>query len=247
MGFLGTSSGINLSRTGIAIFDEGCGGLMEEGDPSLVLTDHEDEPQIIFFEDCQAAKVEFPCDEPREYYKSGKFVEITNTCNLPITLTGLKNSDASRFSLFQYPDYLGYEFYTSNNTAELPFTINPFEKFSFQVFFFFFNDELSYGNYGTYQDRSGDSFDAKISLYPGMPLRNCGTTDDCDAFFRLSGEFLCVEDSKEFMHYSGGYIDPEIEIPGEHAGDHDGDGVLDARDADYPVNAGMDEDGDGIV
>ena len=248
MGFLGTESGVVLSRTGIAIFDEGCGGLMAEGsDAHLIMTDDVDEPQIIFFEECQASRVEFPCDEPREYYKSGKFVEITNTCNLPITLTGFKNSDASRFSLFQYPDYLGYEFYWSGNTAELPIKIDPFEKTKFEVFFHPLNDELSYGNHGTYENRSGDFFEAKISLYPGLPLRNCGTTDDCDAFFRLSGEFLCTKDDKQFMHYSGGYIDSEIEIPGEHAGDHDNDGILDERDADYPVNAGLDEDGDGIV
>ena len=248
MGFLGTESGVVLSRTGIAIFDEGCGGLMAEGsDAHLIMTDDVDEPQIIFFEECQASRVEFPCDEPREYYKSGKFVEITNTCNLPITLTGFKNSDASMFSLFQYPDYLGYEFYWSGNTAELPIKIDPFEKTKFEVFFHPLNDELSYGNHGTYENRSGDFFEAKISLYPGLPLRNCGTTDDCDAFFRLSGEFLCTKDDKQFMHYSGGYIDSEIEIPGEHAGDHDNDGILDERDADYPVNAGLDEDGDGIV
>ena len=248
MGFITESSGIKLSRTGIAIFDEGCGGLMRESpDPHLILTDDPERPSIIFFEECQASRVEFPCDEPRDYFKSGKFVEITNTCNLPIKITGLKNSDGSRFSLFKYPDYLGQEFYTSENTEELPISIDPFEKARFEVFFHPLTDELAYGKHGTYENRDGDYFEAKISIYPGMPLRNCAATDDCDAFFKLSGEFLCTEEDKAFMHYSGGYIDPEIEIPGLHAGDHDSDGVLDFEDANYPPNAGLDQDGDGIV
>lgn len=237
MGFLTESSGINLSRTGIAIFDEGCGGLMRESeDPHLILTDDPERPSIIFFEECQASRVEFPCDEPRDYFKSGKFVEITNTCNLPIKITGLKNSDAARFSLFKYPDYLGFKFYSEENTEELPISIDPFEKTTFQVFFHPLSDELAYGEYGTYEERAGDTFEAKISLYPGFPLKNCGTTDDCDAFFKISGEFLCEKQDKEFMHYSGGYIEPEIEIPGLHAGDHDNDGVPDSEDLDFPTN-----------
>ena len=132
---------------------------------------------------------------PQKITDSGSFTMI-NSCTLPITVTGIKVSDAVRFSLFKFPDYTGVEIYSSGNVNELPFTLNPREKIKVNTYFHPLYEELKYGNAGTPENRTGDQFGAEVRMLPGFPIINCNKAP-CDASFILTGEFLCENEEHD--------------------------------------------------
>ena len=207
---------ICLSYTGDTQYDN-CGGLQQETglfirNDKLVLTDGQidplqqnDEirnstkgfPSPIYLEDCESTIITFPCNEPASTVDQGKFVEIVNTCTEPITVTGLKNSDPVRFTVFDL-SYRGIETYHSGNAEDqLPFTIAPFTKKKITSFFHPTRFELEHGNAGSYENMTGDSFEAKISFYPGFPILSCESMDPCDSYYTLSGRLTCTELDRE--------------------------------------------------
>ena len=129
----------------------------------------------------------------RKTVDSGIFV-ITNTCITPITITGLRNTDPVRFSLFDFDSYSGTEIYHTGNTVELPMTINSYEKKTINTFFHPLVTEIINGNEGTVLNRTGDRFGAYIDIYPGFPMLNCSEKGKCDTFITLTGELLRESD-----------------------------------------------------
>ena len=125
MSFITEESGICLSPTGGST-PRGCGPLINEIGDKYVLTE---EPKRILLDGECGVKTDFNCQEvDRQTVDSGKFVTLVNVCNLPLNITGLKNSDPDRFSIFQFPDYSGFSEYNTDNSAELPIKLQPFER-----------------------------------------------------------------------------------------------------------------------
>ena len=58
---------------------------------------------------------------------SGSFT-ISNSCTMPLTITGFKMTDPERFSLFKFPDYTGVKVYHPGIVEQLPFTLEPDQK-----------------------------------------------------------------------------------------------------------------------
>lgn len=206
---------ICLSYTGETFYDD-CGGLLQETGEylrknKLILTDGQIDPaeaqgapRIIYLEDCETTNISFPCNEPTKTIDQGKFVEIVNTCTEPITVTGLTNSDPSRFTIFDL-EYRGIEVYHSGVCENIPFTIAPYTKYEIPSFFHPARIEIEDGNAGSYENRTGDSWSAKISMYPGFPILGCEGMDPCDSFYTLSGELLCNELNREPLKNIGNF------------------------------------------
>ena len=149
---------------------------------------------------------------------SGRYVTITNTCSLPIEITGFVNSDPVRFSLFEYPKYKNQvSIYTVDNTDQLPITLNPTDSFRIPTFFHPLISELETGNAGVIQDVHDqelpvDVFGARVDIYPGFPISNCSTDEnDCDAYFTLTGSFLCEDPGgREWMENQDNFIPADL-------------------------------------
>ncbi len=223
MSKIGNTFHICLAYTGKTYYDD-CGGLLQEtGDflkhRKLVLTDGQIDPfeadpklrnaakgtpKAIFLEDCETTSITFPCNEPTDTVDQGKFVDLVNTCTEPITVTGMTNSDPTRFTIFDL-GYRGYETYWSGTVSEIPFTISPYTKMQIPSFFHPSRTEIEDGNAGSYENRTGDSWSAKISMYPGFPILGCENMDPCDSFYTLSGELLCEEKKREPLKNIGNY------------------------------------------
>jgi len=170
MSFINTDSGVCLSPTGETSYI-GCDFIIDELGRKYILT--EGAKRIIPEGDCLPFTI-FDCDKiERIVVDSGKFVTIINTCTLPLTITGFKNDDPERFSIFQYPEYSGYAEYNTGNTEELPFTIEPFQRVNINTFFHPLYSELVSGNAGTIENRTGDKFESNISILPGFEVLNC--------------------------------------------------------------------------
>ena len=90
-----------------------------------------------------------------------------------LTITGYKNDDPLRFSIFKYPEYSGHAEYNTGNTQELPFTVEPFQRVNINTFFHPLYSELESGNAGTYENRTGDKFESNVSILPGFEVLNC--------------------------------------------------------------------------
>ena len=190
MAFITPESGFCLSPSGTTVFPT-CGDIIEESGKQYIWT--EKGRRLLIDGECSDAAIpSFTCEIERKIVDSGSFVTISNTCTLPITITGFKNSDASRFSIFEYPKYIGQSLYESGNTSQLPITLRPFETTDIATFFHPLRSELETGTAGTFDVRDGDKFGATIDIYPGFPVLNCTSSEtECDASFALSGEFIC--------------------------------------------------------
>ena len=190
MAFITPESGFCLSPSGTTVFPT-CGDIIEESGKQYIWTE-KGRRLLVDGECADPAIPSFTCQIDRKIVDSGSFVTISNTCTLPITITGFKNSDASRFSIFEYPKYIGQSLYESGNTSQLPITLRPFETTDIATFFHPLRSELETGTAGTFDVRDGDKFGATIDIYPGFPVLNCTSSEtECDASFALSGEFIC--------------------------------------------------------
>jgi hypothetical protein len=170
MSFINEESGICLSPTGETVL-AGCDYIINENGLSYINTEY---PKRILPEGGCKPITEFNCgDIDRVTVDSGKFVTIINTCTLPLTITGFKNSNPERFSVFKYPDYSGFSEYTTGNTEELPITIEPYQRINIDTFFHPLYSELLSGNAGTLDGRSGDKFESTFDILPGFEIINC--------------------------------------------------------------------------
>lgn len=123
---------------------------------------------------------------------SGSFT-ISNSCTMPLTITGFKMTDPDRFSLFKFPDYTGVKVYHSGIVEQLPFTLEPDQKKQINTFFHPLYHELMSGDSGTILNRIGDQFGSYVKIKPGFPILNCKDGDSCKPQIILTGEFLCEE------------------------------------------------------
>ena len=215
MAFINTESGVCLSTTGTTVFPV-CGKIIEEGPLKYIITEGEKKVLKTDGSCSDGALVSFSCEGGRKYVDSGQAVIISNTCSLPITITGFRNSDPERFTIFQYPEYLGVGIYESEYTAELPVTLDPFTTLSIPTFFHPLDSELEKGTAGTFDNRIGDAFNAEIDIYPGFPILNCPSEDvECDAEFTLSGEFICdLLDTPDWLSNEDNFVVPDLsELP----------------------------------
>jgi len=215
MPFITQDSGICLSEEGTSNFSA-CGPIIREKDDAFVFT--ETELKIYTDNSCSDTTTKFDCNFKRTIVDSGRFVKITNTCTLPIEITGFVNSDPTRFSLFEYPKYRNQgSMYTADNTEELPITLNPTDSFKIPTFFHPLIKELESGNAGIIQDVHNqelpvDVFGARVNIYPGFPISNCSTDEnDCDTYFTLTGSFLCEDPGdREWMENRDNFIPADL-------------------------------------
>ena len=216
MSFITEESGICLSPTGTSSIIE-CGPLITEDTRRFIYTE---EPKKILLEGTCGVETDFVCEEvDRVTVDSGKFVTIVNVCNLPLHITGLKNSDPDRFSIFSFPDYSGFSEYNSENIAELPITLEPLERVNINTFFHPLYDELMNGNAGSLDSRTGDKFSADVCMFPGFDIQNCtgsegDESDYCSACFTLSGELICYDNGASqlsWMNNDENFTPPIIE------------------------------------
>ena len=134
MAFITPALGFCLSPSGVTVFPT-CGDIIEESRKQYIWT--EDGRNLLVDGTCSdPALPSFSCSQiDRKVADSGSFVTIVNTCTLPLTITGFKNSDSARFSIFEYPKYVGQSLYESGNTSQLPITLTPFEQTNIPTFF----------------------------------------------------------------------------------------------------------------
>lgn len=142
---------------------------------------------------------------------SGSFT-ISNSCSMPLTITGFKMTDPERFSIFKFPDYTGVKVYHSGIIEELPFTLEPDQKKQINTFFHPFHDELITGKESTILNRTGDQFGSFIKIKPGFPILNCEDGDSCRPQIILTGEFLCENqrEDRSWMSNCENYEDKQI-------------------------------------
>ena len=212
MSIITRESGICLSERGTTVYPACAEAIVREGKEQYIQT--ENLKNIETDESCARPPiVSFSCSiGERIVVDSGKSIEISNTCSLPLTITGFINSDPQRFSIFEYPNYVGLGVYESGNVNELPIRIDPYQKVEIKTFFHPLYTELETGTPGTFDVRDGDKFGAKFSIYPGFPVLNCTDSEtECDAFFTLTGEFICDDmDLPKFLGDQSRYAQPEV-------------------------------------
>ena len=212
MAFITTESGICLSPSGETVYPT-CGDIVTEYSPEqYVRTDGERPLNLRIDGACSDAAVpSFYCAIERKTVDSGKFVKITNTCTLPFTITGFRNSDPQRFSIFTSQN--GNATYSSGNTTMLPLTVDPFRSVNIPTFFHPTLSELETGTAGTFDNMIGDQFGAKIEIYPGVPLLNCATDENsCDSYFTLSGRLICdTVDLPDFLSNAENFVPPNLD------------------------------------
>jgi hypothetical protein len=208
MSFITEESGICLGHSGEVAYPF-CGELVREGELKYIL--EEGGKVLLTDTPCGGPIPEFDCNFDRKVVDTGKFITLTNVCTLPITVTGFTMSDPARFSLFEYPLHKGTQIYTSGNTADLPFTLQPNEFKRINTYFHPLISELTNGTPGTFDNRVGDSFESRVEIYPGFPIQNCtNDPNSCDAYFTLSGEFVCEEPDKDWMYNNENFITPNL-------------------------------------
>lgn len=206
MALITTDSGICLSPSGVTVYPN-CGDIIRENGEQYIQT--ETERNLMVDGGCADPAIpSFYCDIERKTIDSGKFVTLVNTCSLPFTVTGFRNSDPIRFSIFKAENYQNV--YSSGNTTQLPFTLKPFRSINIPTFFHPLRSELETGKAGTYEDATGDSFSGRIDIYPGIPIVNCSTDElSCDSYFTLSGQLICESlDLPEFLSNDENFITP---------------------------------------
>lgn len=211
MAFITTESGICLSPTGETVYPT-CGDLITEPSEPQYIQDEESSRNLMIDGACgDSAIPAFYCDIERKTVDGGKFVTLINTCTLPFTITGFRNSDPTRFSIFSAENF--NSIYSSGNTPQLPFTLDPYKSINIPTFFHPLRSELETGTAGTYDNMIGDKFGARIDIYPGVPILNCSTDElSCDSFFQLSGQLVCDNiDTPDFLSNDENFIVPNIE------------------------------------
>lgn len=167
------------------------------------------QPQVIYLDDCTTSEITYPCNEPVGLTADGKSLEIVNVCDMPITITGLTNSDPVRFTIFEQT-YKGLEEYNTGNVSldYLPATIAPYTRVRIPTFFHPSRNEIEDGKEGSWENRTGDAWHAKFSIFPGFPIVNC-ETNNCDTNFIVSGELVCDKLDREpllnYQNYEGYY------------------------------------------
>ena len=163
------------------------------------------QPQVIYLDDCETSQITYPCNEPVGLIAEGKSIDIVNVCDMPITITGFVNSDPTRFTILSQ-EFKGVETYTTGNvsTDYLPATIAPYTKLTIPTFFHPSRNEIEDGREGSWENRTGDAWHSKISVYPGFPIVNC-ETNNCDTSFIVSGELVCDALDREPLLNYGNY------------------------------------------
>lgn len=209
MPYITEDSGICLSSSGKSSFSA-CGPIVRESDRNYVFT--EDELKIYTDNACSDSIAKFSCSFDRNEVDQ-RFVTITNSCSLPIEITGFINSDPDRFSLFEYPKYRNIgPIYSYENTEQLPVTLNPSESLQIPTFFHPSAQDMQDANAGLITDVNNqetqvDGFGAKIEIYPGFPISNCSDNQEsCDAYFTLTGTFLCDYVDRDWMNNLDNYM-----------------------------------------
>lgn len=215
MPFITEDSGICVSSRNGSRFTT-CAPIVRESDENYVFT--EDEFKIYIENGCSDSVSKFDCNFATKIVDSGRFVKITNSCSLPLEITGLVNSDPVKFSLFDYPKYRNHgSIYSSENTAELPVTLNPAESFEIPTFFHPSMADMENANAGSIQDLNNQesiptSFGARVDIYPGFNISNCSTDQNsCDAYFTLTGTVLCGDFDVDWMNNQAGLMPEDID------------------------------------
>jgi hypothetical protein len=172
-----------------------CGPLSSEEDPGK--TANTESGLTIELESSCDPTFDFDCKKicRETIVESGSFT-ISNSCTIPITVTGFKMTDPERFSLFKFPDYTGVKVYHSGIVEQLPFTLEADQKKQIHTFFHPLYDESMDGKEGTILNRTGDQFGSYVKIKPGFPILNCEDGDACKPTIILTGEFL-EKDRKE--------------------------------------------------
>ena len=211
MALITPDSGICLGESGTTFYPACSNPIIRENAEKFVTT--EGNRNLLLDGDCDIPPiVSFSCNTDRVVVDSGKFITISNTCTMPIKITGFRNPNPQRFSLFEYPNHVGTSVYESGNTSQLPIEIDPYETYDIKTFFHPLRSELETGTPGTFNVRNGDKFGAKVTIHPGFPVINCSADAfDCDAYFTLTGEFICDNiDIPEFLDDQSQYIAPDF-------------------------------------
>ena len=168
MAFITTESGICLSPKGVSVYPP-CGDVITENGKLYVQT--ETSRNLVVDGGCSDPAIpSFYCDIDRKTVDSGQFVTLVNACTMPFTITGFKNSEPTRFSIFTAQN--GLSTYSSGNTAQLPLTLEPYKTINIPTFFHPLISELETGTAGTYDNMVGDKFGARIDIHPGIPILN---------------------------------------------------------------------------
>ena len=144
--------------------------------------------------------------------QSGKCVIISNTCSLHLTITGMTNSDSERFTLFQFPLYSGSGTYTSP-MQEFPIELPPNTMTGVPTFWHPTSTDLATGGNGSFTERTGSYYTGRVDIFPGFPVLNCatGSTGECEAFFTISGEFICdVMGVPGWLDNSDNFVSPVL-------------------------------------
>jgi hypothetical protein len=178
-------------------FGAQCNVLSSESS-GLVLT----EAGILLQQDCDEAFKACEGSCVREN-ASGAFT-ITNTCSVPITITGLVVHDPEMFGLFD-EGYTSLSEYSKEWSADyMPFTIQPNKSHTIKTFFNPGASQLKQSKRYTLEDNEGaPKFGTKVDIYPGFPvLKEGAETDSCDTSITLTGEFLCPINKPEKMDWA---------------------------------------------
>lgn len=135
---------------------------------------------------------------------SGSFT-ITNTCALPMTITGFVLEDPDNFSIFKSSYYT--DSYVPEFVEELPVTIQPYSSLDVPTFFKPTITELENadGERPTFENRVGTKITSKLEIYPGFPVFNLSNSSYCDTSITLSGEFICEDKEKYDYEWTGNY------------------------------------------
>ena len=133
---------------------------------------------------------------------TGSFT-ITNTCALPMTITGFLLDDPDTFSIFS--SSYNTDRYELDICDELPITIQPYEAVDIPTFFKPSITALE--NVGeeraTLNNRVGQKFNARLEIFPGFPVFNIGDAGFCNTYTILSGEFICEDKEKYDYSWTG--------------------------------------------
>jgi hypothetical protein len=121
----------------------------------------------------------------------------------------MTNTDTGRFTLFQFPLYSGSGTYESP-MAEFPIKLEPDTMTGINVFFHPTGNDLITGGAGSFTNRTGSFWTARIDMFPGFPILNCATgTTECEAYFTISGEMICDPSSVPgWLDNSANFVSP---------------------------------------
>lgn len=153
---------------------------------------------LIIKQDCIPDR--YVCSGTCAREESTSSFTITNTCALPITITGFVLDDPDNFSILKSSYYT--DVYSTEFVDELPITIQPYSAVDIPTFFKPSITELENvdGQRPTFENRVGEKLTSRLNIYPGFPVFNFDDSNYCNTYVTLSGEFMC--DDKERYDYS---------------------------------------------